>query len=395
MARTRQLIGILTLLTLVAIAVGVTGFSVPLPRLGGAAPNKTAALQGVKAVSASMLVKLGAGAPPGGELAFMAVEPSGNLVVTDSKRHTVMRFDPSGQLLTEWGPRLGNVDMAEPAGVAVSGDSYYVVDRGTPRIYKLDSSGAVQALFDLQPLGTYGLNGLAIDPAGNLYAADTGRNRILVFSASGQLIKQVGHAGSDLGGFTQPMMLAFEPDGAFVVADWENNRLERFDTNYDATDAWTTGFHSFGVATDSTGRVFAPDFDHRRIEAYTPQGASLGEMGAPSSPAIDVAPKQLALFRSALYVLGSDGVQRLDLQNTAAPPPQGAVTDVSDLLSLVAIVLMVAIVALALLSRRRRSLRPTLDRKVRLHAENGAHRQAEQAEPDQELLIAHQPERKE
>src|SRR5260370_37272497 len=124
-----------------------------------------------------------------------------------------MRFDVGGQLVSDWGPTFGDIELTEPAGVAVSGDSYYVVDRGTPRILRLDGNGRLQATFNLEPLGPYGLNGLAIDAGGHLYVADTGRNRLLVLSSSGQLIKQVGHGGSDLGGFTQPMMLAFAPDG--------------------------------------------------------------------------------------------------------------------------------------------------------------------------------------
>jgi DNA-binding beta-propeller fold protein YncE len=397
--RTRQLIGWVTLLTLIAIFVGVTGVEIPLPRFGGTSSGQPA-LAGVRAVAANTLVKVGSSAPAGAELAFMALEASGNLVVTDSRRHTVLRFDPTGHLLSEWGPRFGETDLTEPAGVAAISDGYYVIDRGTPRILRLDASGQLQGIFNLETLGTYGLNGLAVDPNGNLYAADTGRNRLLVFSPNGQLIKQVGHGGSDLGGFTQPMMLAFGPDGSFFVADWENNRIERWDTTFEATNAWSTGYHAWGVATDQTGRVFVPDADHRRLEVYTPQGATLGEIGAPNAPTIDLAPRQVALPRNgppAVYVLGTDAIQRLDLENTA-PPPQGAGFDV-DLVSLAAIALMIVLVALAVLSRRQRrahaSLRPSPDRPVRLDAEDRAQRQHEQPQANEELLIANQTKGKE
>jgi DNA-binding beta-propeller fold protein YncE len=391
--RQRRWIGLLAVVTLALIALDASGIQLSLPGIGGGGqPQNT--LNGVKAVSASTLLRVGAGAPAGGEFAFMAVEPSGNLVVTDAQRASILRFDPTGHLLTEWGPQLGSVQLKEPAGVAVFGQSYYVMDRGTPRIFRLDSSGEPQAMLDLESLGTYGLNGLAVDPSGNIYAADTGRNRILVFSPSGQLIKQVGHAGNDLGGFTQPMMLAFAPDASFFVADWENNRVEHFSSSYEATDAWSTGFHAFGVAVDQTGRVYAPDFDHRRVEVYSPRGDSLGELGAPNSPVIDVAPKQVAVApgQPTLYVLGSDAIQRIDLADTPPPPQSGPAG--TDLVSVVAILLMLALVVLAVAARqRRRSLHAATHRPVRLHAENGAQRQQQQPEADQDLLVTNQAKR--
>jgi sugar lactone lactonase YvrE len=393
MTRTRQLVGLLTLLALIVIVLGVTGVQVPGPGVASDGP----ALPGVKARAVTMLLR----APVGAELAYMAVEPNGNLVVTDSRRASVLRFDPSGQQLSAWGPQFGDVELAEPAGVALAGGSYYVLDRGTPRILRLDGTGQLQGVFNLQQYGPYGLNGLAADAAGNLYAADTGRNRILELSPTGQLLNQIGHPGSDLGAFTQPYMLAFGPDGGFFVADWENKRIGRFDASLQATDAWTTGFSAFGVAVDQLGRVFATDFDRKRIEVYTPQGVSLGEIGGPDAPIVATAPKQLALAlttQPSLYVLGADQILRLDLDNTPPPPQSGSSI---DLLSVLAIVLMLAVVALAVLSRRQRRLAAAsvgagvaLERPVGLHAENGAQGQQQEPRADEDLLIAHQPERK-
>jgi sugar lactone lactonase YvrE len=400
-ARTRRLIGIVTLLALLAIFVSVTGVELSVPRPGGGSNSEQRGpLPGVRAIGANLLVRVGAGAPAGGELAFMAVEPGGNLVVTDSKRHTVMRFDPTGHLLSEWGPQLGDTTLTEPAGVAVQGDNFFVVDRGTPRIFRLDATGRLLATLSLESQGTYGLNGLAVDLGGNMFLADTGRNRIMVLAPAGQILRSVGRGGNDLGGLTQPMMVAFAPDGSFFVADWENTRIERWNPGFEATDAFSTGFHPYGVAVDQVGRVFAPDLEHRRIQVYTPQGSPLGEIGAPGSPPVDVGPKQLAFSRSerpALYVLGGDGIARLDLENTA-PPPQGG-PDI-DVVSLVVIVLVVLFLVFAVVSRRaRRSAEvalagTTLDGPVRLHAENGRQRQPQQPSADQDRPVAHQTERK-
>jgi DNA-binding beta-propeller fold protein YncE len=393
MVKTRRLIGVVTLFTLIVIGVAVTGIELPVPSFAGGG-SQPPVYQGVKAVSTTTVLRTGTGPLAGGELAFMAVEPGGNLFVSDAKRASVLRVDPTGRVVSQWGPSLGGEQLVEPAGVAVFGDSYYVLDRGTPRVFRLDVSGQAQAVLDLQSLGPYGLNGLAVDSSGNLYAADTGRNRVLVFSPAGQLLKQVGHSGNDLGGFTQPMMLAFAPDGAFFVADWENGRIERFDATFQGTDVWSTGFRPFGVAVDRAGRVYAPDFEHRRVEAYTPRGVSLGELGSAGSPAIDLSPKQLALAPDgqALYVLGTTGIQRLELANTA-PPPQAS-TDLGDLVSVLALVLMLALVVLAFAYRRQRRrvalLNAPFERPVGLDAKDGAQRQDQEAQGDEQLLIANQ-----
>jgi hypothetical protein len=119
-------------------------------------------------------------------------------------------------------------------------------------------------------------------------------------------------------------------------------------------------------------------------------------MGSPGLPALDVSPKQVALAANgqALYVLGSDAIQRLQLENTP-PPPQGSsgLFD-ADLASLVVLVLMAALVTLAVLARRQRRaarlLQSTFDRPVGLHPEDGAQRQDQQAGGHQDLLIAYQ-----
>jgi sugar lactone lactonase YvrE len=389
----RRLIGLFTLAVLVAIGLGVSG--VNLPGLGPGEPP----LPGVRAIAASTLIHVGTTAPPGAELAFMAVEPSGNLLVSDARRRVVMRFDSTGHQLSEWGPRFGSITLDQPAGVAVQGDNYYVLDRGTPRLFRLDGSGQVQAMFDLQPFGPYGLNGLLVDPSGNLYVADTGRNRLLVLSPAGGLVRTIGRPGADVGGLTQPMMAAFGPDGSLFVADWENDRIARWNAQLEAVDAWSVGYRPFGVAVDQEGRVFAPDAERRRVVAYSPRGAVLGEFAASGVAAIDVAPRQVAIIngaRSSLYVLGNDGIQRLDLENTTAPPQS---TGDPDVISILVIASLVLVLVLAVWTRRtRRQIEPALlaataDRPVRLDTEDGAEPEHEKAKTDQDLLVANQPER--
>jgi DNA-binding beta-propeller fold protein YncE len=371
----RRVVGLACLLALVVIGIGVLDLELPASRAGPPVP-------GVRAAGLATVVRSGLSAPPG-ELAFLAVEPSGNLTVSDRRRRSLLRFDAAGQLISEWGPRLGETTIDEPAGVVAQGDRFYVVDRATPRLLSLDVSGRVQSVVDLQPFQPYGLNGLAADAQGNLYVADTGRNRILIFSSRGAFVRQIGRGGSGLGEFTQPMALAFAPDGGFFVADWENARIERWSAALAATDAFQTGFRPYSVAVDGLGRVYVPDAVRGRVQVFSPQGNQLAELGGSDTP-IDVdEPRQVALPPTNalnLFVLGSDGIVRVDLVNAPAP----AVPQDFDLPSLVAILAFGGLVAAAVLVRRRRRLRPVfgtdsvevaaLDRPVGLGAKNGTHR---------------------
>src|SRR5438105_15846364 len=96
--RTRRLVGLLSALTLVAIAVGVAGFELPLPRSSATSSSALPPLPGVRAAASSVLLRVGNGAPPGGDLAFLAIEPTGNLVVSDRARAKVLRFDSTDHL---------------------------------------------------------------------------------------------------------------------------------------------------------------------------------------------------------------------------------------------------------------------------------------------------------
>jgi DNA-binding beta-propeller fold protein YncE len=373
----RRVAGVVSLLALLAMAASALGLE---PRLGA---NTASSLPGVRASGLATIVRSGQTAPPG-EMAFLAVEPGGNLLVSDRARRSLLRFDAAGQLIGEWGPRIGDMTIQEPAGVAVQRDRFYLVDRGRPRLISLDASGRLHGFVDLELYQPYGLNGLAADSTGNLYVADTGRNRILAFTPEGALIRQLGQGGSGLGEFTQPMALAFAPDGSFFVADWENARIERWDSSLSATGAWSTGVRPYGVAVDALGRVYVPDPVRARVQVYSPSGASLGELGGSTAP-IDVSePRQVVAAPNmpSVYVLGNDGIVRVDVANIAAPPqPAGP-----DRLAVAILGLVVALLAVAVATRARRRretiapARPTsvevapLDRPVGLGAKDGAQR---------------------
>jgi len=71
--------------------------------------------------------------------------------------------------------------------------------------------------------------GLSVDPAGNVYVADTGNHRLQKFTGNGAWLAAIGGFGWDAEQFNRPLDVV-SPNGLDVfVADYENNRIERYD----------------------------------------------------------------------------------------------------------------------------------------------------------------------
>ncbi len=73
-------------------------------------------------------------------------------------------------------------------------------------------------------------SGLEYDEANNrLVVADTGRDRILFYSLTGDPLGGFGEYGDGDGQFASPRDVAVDPQGNIYVADAENNRIQKFD----------------------------------------------------------------------------------------------------------------------------------------------------------------------
>ncbi len=316
----RRIVGAAAALVLALIALAMAGIQIT----PGQPPVQP---PGVRIASQTVLARF----PPvavGGQQSFLAVEPGGGLAVSDRVHQALLRFGPDGRPLSTWGPRLSaSVQIQEIGGVAVSTDQWYVLDRAEPAVLDLDAAGRVRQQISLKPYDPYGPNGLAVDPSGDLYIADTGRSRILIFAPDGQYLRSFGGDGHDLGQLKQPMALAFAPDGSLFVADWENARIERWQLSADASQwnasvAWPTGFRPWAVAVDAMGRVFVPDTDQNRVDVFTANGQPFAQLGGGGTQLDVTSPTQVAFSpdRSHLYVLGDDSIAQLDLANTPPPP---------------------------------------------------------------------------
>jgi DNA-binding beta-propeller fold protein YncE len=160
----------------------------------------------------------------------IAVDRTGNVLVTEREGDRLLVFSPSWELLYAIGGFGGGSEsFEEPEGVIVAGERIYVADSENARVQVLDSLGR---FLDTWPLPGGGRPlGLAVDAHGNLFVADAGEDRIVVFAPSGELVEAFGATGKGPGSFRGPAAVCVIGD-RLVVADAENDRLASFLIDY-------------------------------------------------------------------------------------------------------------------------------------------------------------------
>jgi hypothetical protein len=162
------------------------------------------------------------------------IDPWDNVWITDSGRHTVMRFDPKGKLNLV----LGVEDVA----------------------------GCDATHFN-QPTHAIAL------PTGEIFVTDGyGNSRVAKFSAKGKFIKDWGTRGIEPGQFHTPHTIRLGPDGNLYVCDRENDRVQIFDQDGKHLATWD-GLHSMdGICIAPDGRIYGcAGIDHAIIQ-FGPDG---------------------------------------------------------------------------------------------------------------------------
>jgi len=180
------------------------------------------------------------------------------------------------------------------AALAPSAPAWYTADQppGEPQAASAAEAYRFVTLWGLrfQPGIIFdfdGPGGVAVDPAGNIYVADTGHNRIQKFAADGASVTGWGSGGSGNGEFSAPEFLAIDPAGYLYVADKGNFRVQKFTLDGAFVSVWGsegTGDGQFkrpsGIAIDGDGYVYAADFWGNRIQKFTSNGAFVAAWGS-------------------------------------------------------------------------------------------------------------------
>ncbi len=116
--------------------------------------------------------------------------------------------------------------------------------------------------------------GISVGPAGSIYVADTGDDLLLRFNSSGDSTGEVGGYGWGDFQFDMPYDVCATNGVEIYVADYNNNRIQRFDrtlanvaslsTDQSNDDSKRFGYPS-GVAVSRLGDLFICDDENVRV----------------------------------------------------------------------------------------------------------------------------------
>lgn len=157
--------------------------------------------------------------------------------------------------------------------------------------------------------------GLALDKDGNVYVADFGNDRIQKFDPGFGFVKEWGSHGDLPAQFKQPGDVAVGPDGTVYVADTWNQRVQVFSPDGEYQREWTEKYYGpRGIAVGPDGAVYLADTGNHKVRRFTPAGVeerSWGSLG--KAPGQFTEPVGIAVdARGKVYVV-DNGNARLQI----------------------------------------------------------------------------------
>ena len=197
----------------------------------------------------------------------------GIFYVADSELAKVFAFRDDGRAVFEIGAPL-----KRPVGLAIAGDSLFVVDSQAHAVFIFGLDGKFRSAFGKRGTGPGEFNFptcAAADGRGHLVVADTLNSRVQVFDLRGNFLSQFGGNGDTSGHFARPKGVAVDATGHVYVVDAMFDNFQIFDLGGQLllnVGERGTGPGEFGlpngIAIGADNRIFVADAFNHRVQMF-------------------------------------------------------------------------------------------------------------------------------
>jgi DNA-binding beta-propeller fold protein YncE len=217
----------------------------------------------------------------------LTIDPRGDFWVTDVSAHTVMKLDSQGNVLMtlgtrgqsgEWSDAAGTHLFDEPTDVALGPDGAIFVtqghSRGEPKVLKFDPTGKLITSWGgrgTHPWQFAIAHSIVIDADGLVYVADRENRRIQVFDLDGEFVKGWVYRG-------MACSLFLADDGHIYMATGFDGQIVELDMNgrvLGVTGQPGDGLNEYGeahdIAVSPSGEIFIADVVNRRLQKLVPR----------------------------------------------------------------------------------------------------------------------------
>ncbi|PQJ13105.1 hypothetical protein CJD36_005015 [Flavipsychrobacter stenotrophus] len=247
----------------------------------------------------------------------VAVSTSGIIYIADQVNNRIRKVTAAGVITTFAGNgAAGNTGdggaattatLNNPIGVAVDASgNVYIADYGNSRIRKVNAAGIISN-FAGSGVGLdggaataadlYHPSGVAVDPSGNVYIAETGNNRIRKVNTSGIISSVAGNGVSGFSGdgaaatlakLSSPVGVCTDAYGNICIADMGNHRIRKVNASGIITTVAGTGALGFsgdgglataaaintpyGMTIDGFGNIYICDYGNYRVRKVSTTG---------------------------------------------------------------------------------------------------------------------------
>lgn len=215
----------------------------------------------------------------------IAVDPLGNIFITDTGNDRVVKCDPDGRFLKETGGfGWESGQFNRPTYIATdNGLNVYVVDAQNERIQRLDqnlnfiSTIQVEKQADFLSLGLP--EGIGLTSAGEIFVSDIQEDRLVKLNGFFEYERSFGGFGEAEAGLRDPKGLFVTRRGEVYVADSQNDRIVVFDSFGNTLRTMGEGLlqEPSGIAVGPDKSVFVANTGGSSVVVFNARGELVTE----------------------------------------------------------------------------------------------------------------------